>query len=287
MEGLRILAGLDSPIPKSAIADESTSSVRTVSHRDVEMSNDKGQLPTLHLLAPHIRLLFPSRSFPTQHMRRQSPPSRPHVTATDTSSLPTYNNHLRTTPPPPSSTRQTPRTWHPPTPLTPRLLRRAYRALWDRLVWVRPVPTAASTRWRPCTQSEQGDQRVRKGDGDAQVMQRSGRTRKNQEAGGAAQVHEAGSENGKGMRAGAEVRGERWERCTYEEAFPSSPLALGGFQRLEGGLKRGKSTGKGQASMLVGAVGKGTWGEGDEDDSQRLGAYLAGLSGVQGPHTGQ
>lgn len=41
--------------------------------------------------------------------------------------------------PPPRATRQNPRTWRAPRRLRPRLVRRIYRLLWDKLVWVKPI----------------------------------------------------------------------------------------------------------------------------------------------------
>ncbi|WVR09568.1 hypothetical protein IAU60_006637 [Kwoniella sp. DSM 27419] len=90
----------------------------------------------LTALPRHIRRIFPNKLIPTL----REPP------------LP---------PPRPKATRQNPTTWSLPRRLSPRLLRRTYQRLWDKLVWVRPIPAPASADdqiaeegWKKCSYDE-------------------------------------------------------------------------------------------------------------------------------------
>ncbi|ADV23888.1 hypothetical protein I305_02656 [Cryptococcus gattii E566] len=77
-----------------------------------------------------------SRFFPTNPRRIRSLP------------LPPYP------PPRPKHTRSNPHTWSLPRKLCGRLVRRTYKRLWDKLVWVRPVE---GDKWKKCGYRELQD----------------------------------------------------------------------------------------------------------------------------------
>lgn len=77
-----------------------------------------------------------SRIFPTNPQRIRSLP------------LPPYP------PPRPKHTRSNPHTWSLPRKLCGRLVRRTYKRLWDKLVWVRPVE---GDKWKKCGYRELQD----------------------------------------------------------------------------------------------------------------------------------
>ncbi|KAK4685888.1 hypothetical protein P7C73_g4253, partial [Tremellales sp. Uapishka_1] len=89
------------------------------------LEHGEREVSTIHL-EPHIRKLFPKRTYTL---------------------LPQYPT------PPPRATRTNPTMWSDPKSLTPRLLRRAYKRLWDRLAWV----YWKDGRWRKCGWEELGD----------------------------------------------------------------------------------------------------------------------------------
>ncbi|KIR53364.1 hypothetical protein I315_03954 [Cryptococcus gattii Ru294] len=77
-----------------------------------------------------------SRFFPTNPRRIRSLP------------LPPYP------PPRPKHTRSNPHTWSLPRKLCSRLVRRTYKRLWDKLVWIRPVE---GDKWKKCGYRELQD----------------------------------------------------------------------------------------------------------------------------------
>ncbi|AFR97120.2 hypothetical protein C343_05255 [Cryptococcus neoformans C23] len=77
-----------------------------------------------------------SRIFPTDPRKTRSLP------------LPPYP------PPRPKHTRSNPHTWSLPRKLSGRLVRRIYKRLWDKLIWVRPVK---GDKWKKCGYGELQD----------------------------------------------------------------------------------------------------------------------------------
>lgn len=142
VEAFRKLAGLE---PGMYAESTQQASEELAPATPQQPASQKGHdLPTFSALSPHLRRIFPKR------------------TSDQYAALPVYPV------PPPRATRQNPRTWRAPRRLRPRLIRRIYRLLWDKLVWVKPVhrdgarPSGAiqagaqPTRlvWEKCTYDE-------------------------------------------------------------------------------------------------------------------------------------
>ncbi|KAK8853369.1 hypothetical protein IAR55_004073 [Kwoniella newhampshirensis] len=130
VENLRYLAGL----PQSTLVESGSTSPSE------EQNSASHFSPRYRSLPKHIRRIFPS-----PHGSEPKPKPKPKLRE------PSYP------PPRPKATRANPRTWGLPSTLTPRLLRRTYRRLWDGLVWVRPVDSlqaGASVKWKKCSFEE-------------------------------------------------------------------------------------------------------------------------------------
>lgn len=89
----------------------------------INTSRQRNALSTFNIMPAKLQRIFPVKLRP--------------------SSVPQY------APPPPRATRQNPRKWSNPHTLTPRMLRRTYRRLWDRLPWV--TQSAVTGEWASCS----------------------------------------------------------------------------------------------------------------------------------------
>lgn len=122
-ESLRVLAGLEGggfeiPMPRRQRGDAPPTRNEPV---------DTRSLQTFENLPASLRAVYPKR-------RRKGPPP---------------DRYPR---PRPAHTRENPKTWRPPTVITPRLLTRVYKRLWDELGWVRQTNAGQwiADTWEEC-----------------------------------------------------------------------------------------------------------------------------------------
>lgn len=122
-ESLRVLAGLEGggfelPLPRRERGDAPPTQNIPV---------DTRALQTFENLPGSLRAVYPKTR------RRGPPPDR-------------YPR------PRPAHTRENPHTWGPPTAITPRLLTRVYKRLWDQLGWVRQTKAGQWVKgtWEEC-----------------------------------------------------------------------------------------------------------------------------------------
>lgn len=122
-ESLRVLAGLEGrgfelPLPRRERGDAPPT---------VNEPVDTRSLQTFENLPASLRAVYPRR-------RRRGQPPDPYPR------------------PRPAHTRENPRTWGPATVITPRLLTRVYKRLWDQLGWVKQTKAGqwVTGTWEEC-----------------------------------------------------------------------------------------------------------------------------------------